>query len=294
MIQIVDMTSFVTVVKVASFTDAARKLETTKSVVSRRISDLERELGTALLDRNARGVRPTEVGAVYYAKCVRILESIQSANDFVAGFNSLVKGRLCVAVCWQFEELIMPVLNQFAEQYTEVLLDVEIGSSDSPDDSDFDVAVRSGEIEGLGMVARQLANYRNLLCASPEYLKRYGVPSRPEDLVRHDGLGDIRCELRGVWQLSVDGQFQGYRYREKMRTYSSRQLTKAALAGLGIAMVPEPIVRDDIAEGRLHSLLDGFPAPDDALSAVYPKSRRSSQKVQRLLSFLAEAMKQRC
>ena len=98
MIQISDMNAFVAVVEMASFTEAARRLGTTKSVISRRISDLEQELGAALLDRNARSVRATEVGAVYYAKCVRILESIGAANDFVTGFNSLVKGRLRVAV----------------------------------------------------------------------------------------------------------------------------------------------------------------------------------------------------
>ena len=98
MIQLSDMTAFVAVVEMASFTEAGRRLGTTKSVISRRVSDLERELGAPLLDRSARSVRTTEVGAVYYAKCVRILESVGAATDFVAGFNSLVRGRLRVAV----------------------------------------------------------------------------------------------------------------------------------------------------------------------------------------------------
>lgn len=287
MTKIIDMTFFVTVVKAASFTDAARKLNTVKSVVSRRISDLERDLGAPLLDRSARGVRPTEVGAVYYAKCVRILESIQSANDFVTGFNSLVEGRLSVIACRTFEGLIAPIFNRFTQKYPDIVLDVEAGGFD---ELDFDVAIRTGEIENSDLVARPLTAYRHLLCASPDYLQRCGSPGRPEELVHHDGLGDGGAEFHGVWRLSVDEQWRDFRYRERMRSDSPRQLIEAARAGLGIAMLPEPLVRDDLADGRLHPLLVDFPAPTGALSAVYPKSRRQSQKVQKLLSFLMESL----
>ncbi|MEH6421567.1 LysR family transcriptional regulator [Pseudomonas sp. CGJS7] len=291
MIQIIDMTSFVTVVKVGSFTDAARRLDTAKSVVSRRVSDLERELGAPLLDRSARGVRPTEVGAVYYAKCVRILESIQAANDFVAGFNSLVKGRLSVIASRQFEGPLTTLLNKFAEQYPDILLDVEVGSEGNLDDLEFDVAIRTSEIDSSGLVARQLTRYRNLLCASPDYLQRCGTPSGPEDLARHDGLGRSQGEVEGVWRLLVDGQWRDCRYREKMRSYSEAQLTAAASGGLGIALLPEPLIQADIYEGRLTPVLSEFPAISGMLCAVYPKSRRSSQKVQKLLAFLAESLK---
>ncbi len=291
MIQIIDMTAFVTVVQVASFTEAAKRLEVTKSVVSRRIADIERELGVPLLDRGARGgVRPTEVGAVYYAKCVRILESIHAANDFVSGFNSLVKGRLNVVVPSSFADaLVTPLLNRFAALYPDILLDVSIGGEDGLVDTNFDIAIRVGEIDEPDMIARPMASYRNLLCASPGYLDHRGSPSTPEELIDHDGLADAAVGTPGTWRLQVRGDWKDIRYREKLRSSSCRHLITAACDGLGIVMVPDLLVTNELESGRLRGLLMDYPAPSGSLSIVYPKSRRASQKVQRLLAFLLES-----
>jgi len=291
MIQIVDMTAFVTVVQAASFTEAARRLEVTKSVVSRRIADLERELGALLLDRGARrGARPTEVGAVYYAKCVRILESIHAANDFVAGFNSLVKGRLSVVVARSFDDvLIVPLLNRFAAMYPDVLLDVTVVGEANLAEMNFDVAIRPGEIDEPDLIARPIVGYRHVLCASPDYLDLRGTPVTPADLADHDGLADGYGET-GSWRFLVDGRWQEFRFRERLRTYSCSQLVSAACSGLGIVMVPDLLVADELASGRLCRLLPEYPAPTGTLSLIYPKSRRASQKVQKLLSFLIESV----
>jgi DNA-binding transcriptional LysR family regulator len=291
MIQIVDMTAFVTVVQVASFTEAARRLEVTKSVVSRRIADLERELGALLLDRGARrGARPTEVGAVYYAKCVRILESIHAANDFVAGFNSLVKGRLSVVVARSFDDvLIVPLLNRFAALYPDVLLDVKVVGEANLEEMNFDVAIRPGEIDEPDLIARPIVGYRHVLCASHDYLDLRGTPVTPADLADHDGLVDGYGET-GSWRFLVDGRWQEFRFRERLRTYSCSQLVSAACSGLGIVRVPDLLVADELASGRLCRLLPEYPAPTGTLSLIYPKSRRASQKVQKLLSFLIESV----
>lgn len=290
MIQIIDMTAFVTVVQVASFTEAAKRLEVTKSVVSRRIADLERELGVPLLDRGTRGgVRPTEVGAVYYAKCVRILESIHAANDFVAGFNSVVKGRLNVVVPNSFADaLVTPLLNRFAALYPDILLDVSIGG-DGLVDTNFDMAIRVGEIDEPDMIARPMASYRNLLCASPGYLDHQRSPSTPDELIDHDGLADAAVGTPGTWRLQVRGDWKDIRYREKLRSSSCRHLISAACDGLGIVMVPDLLVTHELESGCLRPLLMDYPAPSGSLSVVYPKSRRASQKVQRLLGFLLES-----
>lgn len=291
MVQIEDMVAFVTVVELASFTEGAKRLATTKSVVSRRISDLEHELGATLLDRSARGARPTEVGAVYYAKCVRILESIHAASDFVAGFNNLVKGKLRVAVPRSFDgELIVPLLNRFALEYPDVLLDIEAGSGIHPMEQHFDVAIRVGELDDSELIARGLAAYRYLLCASPDYLERRGAPTLPEDLQEHDALVDGSGEHGGVWRYRTEGEWRSFRFRERLRSSSCRQLIEAARAGLGIAMLPRPLVANDIAAGRLQVLLADHETPTGQLSLVYPKSRRSSQKVQKLLGFLTQSV----
>ncbi len=290
MIQTGDMAAFVAVVETASFTEAARRLTTTKSVISRRVSDLERELGAPLLERDARSVRVTEVGAVYYAKCVRILESIGAATDFVAGFNGLVRGRLRVALPESFNSaLIAPLLNEFAERYPEVLLDIQADDEYvNLGDSHFDVAIRVGRLGDANLIARPLASFRQWLCASPAYLQAHGVPQSPIDLAEHHGLIDASDESHGGWQLWVNGEARSCQVRERIRSNSSEQLISAACAGLGIVRASSILAADAIVSGRLRIVLPEFAPPASQISIVYPRSRRASQKVQALLSFLSE------
>lgn len=290
MIQTADMAAFVAVVETASFTDAARRLTTTKSVISRRVSDLERELGAPLLDRSTRSVRATEVGAVYYAKCVRILESIGAASDFVAGFNSLVRGRLRLALPESFNgALLAPLLNEFAERYPELLLDIQADDSYvNLGDSHFDVAIRVGRLGETNLVARPLADFRQWLCASPAYLQTHGVPQSPEDLAAHFGLIDASAEGHGGWPLWVDGEARICPVRERIRSNSSEQLIAAACAGLGIVQASSILAADAIVAGRLRIVLPDFAPPPNRISIVYPSSRRASQKVQTLMAFLSE------
>lgn len=290
MIQITDMVAFVAVVETASFTEAARRLATTKSVISRRVSDLERELGASLLDRSARSVRSTEVGAVYYAKCVRILESIGAANDFVAGFNSLVRGRLRIAVPESFNDaLTTPLLNEFAERYPEVLLEIEADDDYvNLGDSHFDVAIRVGRLGDANLIARPLTTFRQWLCASPAYLEARGVPRSPADLAEHDGLIDDSAEGHGNWQLWINGEVRTCRVRERIRSNGSGQLIAAACAGLGIVQAPSILAAEALVSGKLRIVMPECAPPASQISIVYPRSRRSSQKVQTLLSFLGE------
>lgn len=290
MIEITDMVAYVAVVETASFTEAARRLATTKSVISRRVSDLERELGAPLLDRSARSVRATEVGAVYYAKCVRILESIGAANDFVAGFNSLVKGRLRIAAPHSFgSTLITPLLNEFAARYPEVLLEIEADDEYvNLGDSHFDAAIRVGRLGDSNLIARPLTSFRQWLCASPAYLQTHGVPRSFNDLSEHDGLIDALGEGHGSWQLWINGELRACRVRERMRSNSSRQLLAAACAGMGIVQAASITAADAIVSGQLRIVLPECAPPARQISVVYPKSRRASQKVQTLLAFLNE------
>ena len=290
MIETIDMAAFIAVVETASFTEAAKRLGTTKSVISRRVSDLERELGASLLDRSARSVRTTEVGAVYYAKCVRILESIGAASDFVAGFNSLVKGRMRVAVPEAFgNALIVPLLNGFAERYPEVLLDIDADDEYvNLGDSHFDVAIRVGRPGDSNLIERPLTSFRQWLCASPAYLKERGLPRSHNDLAEHDGLIGASSDGHGAWQLWIKGELRACRVRERMRSNSSEQLLAAACEGLGIVQASSIIVADALVSGRLRVVLPECAPPPSQISVAYPKSRRTSQKVQSLLAFLSE------
>ncbi len=291
-VEFADMTAFVAVVETSSFTEAARRLGTTKSVVSRRIAEMERELGAPLLDRSSRSVHATDVGAVYYAKCVRILESIGAANDFVAGHHQLVRGRLRIALPGDLgASLLMPLLDEFAAQFPDVLLDVDANDGDAPlSESHFDVALRCGRLGDSNLVARPLTAFRRWLCASPGYLRERGAPHTLAELAEHDGLIDARDDGNGVWRLQVDGETQACRVRERLRSSSLFHLRDAAIAGLGIVLAPAPVAAAAVAAGQLQVLLPHHAPAPEPVSLVYPKSRRASPKVHSLLNFLAERL----
>ncbi len=292
MIQIADMAAFAAVVETSSFTEAARRLGTTKSVISRRVGDLEEALGASLLDRSSRSVRSTEVGAVYYAKCVRILESIQAANDFVAGFHNLIGGRLRIVMpeahCAAFA---IPLLNQFAAQFPEIQLDVCVGAEAmNRSDPYFDVAIRAGRLDDSSLVARPLTVFQSWLCASPEYLAARGEPCIPDDLIGHHGVMGSFDDRPGVFRLKVEEGVRSFKVRERLRSNDSQQLLAATIDGLGIAQLPDILVAGLLKSGRLKAVLTEYAPPVETLSAVFPKSRRNSQKVQALLTFLATSM----
>lgn len=292
MIQIADMAAFAAVVETSSFTEAARRLGTTKSVISRRVGDLEEALGASLLDRSSRSVRSTEVGAVYYAKCVRILESIQAANDFVSGFHNLMGGRLRIVMpeahCAAYA---MPFLNEFATRFPELQLDVCVGTEAmNRSDPYFDVAVRAGKLDDSNLVARPLTVFTSRLCASPEYLAIHGEPFTPEDLADHHALIGSFDDSPGMFRLAVEEGVRTFRVRERLRSNDSQQLLAATMGGLGIAQIPDMLVAGLLESGHLKTVLTEYAPPEETLSAVFPKSRRNSQKVQALLTFLASGM----
>ncbi len=310
MIELADMTAFVAVVETSSFTDAARRLGTTKSVISRRISDMEHTLGAPLLDRSSRSVRATEVGAVYYAKCVRILESVGAANDFVSSHHQLVRGRLRIAVPGEVgAHLLLPLLSAFSEQYSDVVLDIEISDVELPhSDSHYDVAWRTGRLNDASFIAKPLMSYRRWLCAAPTYLQARGTPESLDQLPMHDALLDAiedqggdtdvsgKCvevldaieDGNGAWLLQDAENTHAIRARERLRSSRVSHLLDAAIQGLGLVLAPAPLIAAPLRAGTLRRVLPQFSGPLQPVSLVYPKSRRASPKLHSLLNFVSE------
>lgn len=290
LVDVAGMATFVAVIQAASFTGAARRLVTSKSVVSRRIADMEHQLGARLIDRTAARVHPTEVGAVYFAKCVRILESIESANDFVAGFHGGLRGDIRVSVPHAFSASVLSqILVRFASLYPELKVEIELDDrEDAAPDAGFDVAIRVGRLADSSMLARTLSTTRMWVCASPEYLRRCGTPVAPDDLARHDCLMHSGFEVRSGWYLRSESQTYIVRGRERMRSACYLQLLQAAKADLGIGLLPEYLIADAVAAGDLAVVLADYAPSPLPISAVYPPSRKASQKVQALIGFLAE------
>jgi len=286
---VASMAAFVAVINAASFTGAARRLGTSKSVISRRISDMELHLGARLIDRTAVRVSPTEVGAVYFVKCVRILESIEAANDFVASFNGGIRGSIRISVPRFFcAQIVAPMLTEFAGNYPELKVEIDVDERESSlHDTGFDVALRIGRLADSSMVARTISYSRMWLCASPSYLDAHGTPESPEELEQRDCLMHTSGEMQSGWCLHSEGP-RLFRVRERIRSACYFQLLEAARSGLGVALLPSYLAAGRVASGELKIVLEDCAPRPSPVSIVYPPSRKVSQKVQALIGFLIE------
>ncbi|HEB3530107.1 TPA: LysR family transcriptional regulator [Burkholderia cenocepacia] len=288
-----DMSTFVAVVESGSFSEAARRLGTTKSIVSQRVQQLEKRLGCVLLKRG-RPLQLTEPGRSYFEHSRPLLQELERMEVEVQEAGASLRGtlRLVAPVTFVARQLA-PLLARFAEQYPDLCVDLETEDRLSNlHDGNFDLAIRIGTLADSNLVARTLTANHHLICASPDYLARHGAPAHPSDLVRHDGLIYLNREPNGMWSLPVDDTLQSYRIRTRMRTDSGPQLLTAALAGLGLAILPTFLAADALLAGDLLPVLTGYPPPGGQIAALYRKTIRTSPKIQALIQFLIDEISQ--
>jgi DNA-binding transcriptional LysR family regulator len=294
MIEFADMAIYVAAVETSSISQAALRLGVVKSVASRRIRHLEQALGIALLDRTGNRIRPTEVGAVYYVKCARILEAIESAHEFASGHNNVLGGRLRLSVSSALLSAVLaPLLAEFAQVHPSLTLDVEADDL-RPDFQvgGYDIAFREGRQPDSGLLMRSFNAVPLVMCASPEYLEARGRPLHPRELDGHDGLLYTHGGSGSLWTLFAEGETRAFRVRERLRSTSRAQLAHAAKAGLGLLLTPRYVVEAALADGSLQQVLDDFMPSAERIVVVYPESRRHSRKVQALIEFLGERLRE--
>jgi DNA-binding transcriptional LysR family regulator len=283
--------AFVKVADTQSFSEAARRLRLSKSLVSRQIAALEAELGARLFHRTTRSMTLTEAGRGYFERASRILADLEEANRSVTQLQSAPRGRLRVNAPMSFGFLhLAPALSDFLSRYPEVEVDITLNDRfvDLVDEG-FDVAVRIGSLEDSSLVARKLAPIRRAVCASPAYLKTRGVPASPDDLKTHDCICNSNVPLAREWRfITSDGRPWPVEVRGRLSANNGDTLRIAALNGLGFVHLPTFIVGSDLQAGILVTVLDRFVAQDMTLNAVYPHSRHLSPKVRAFVDFLAE------
>ncbi len=289
MIEIADMRCFVEVLESGGFNRAAVKLGLSKSIVSRRIARIERELGTRLLSRTTRGMSPTEAGADFKARCERILAEIDAAREAVAQHSGGLTGRLRIAAPLVFGvRHIAPVLGELAKRHPK--LEIDVSYSDRIIDligERYDAAIRIGTIRDTSLIARRLAPARAALVASPAYLAVHGTPRVPADLVKHECLIYTGSTVPD-WHFRAGKRSIAIRPTGRLRSDSGAALLEWALAGLGIAALPTFISGDQIHAGALVPLLMDYPTPEFAVHVVLPPGATASAKLRLLIDALAE------
>ncbi len=283
------MQIFVRIVETGSFSAVAREQNMLQPTVSKQMSALEQSLGVRLLNRTTRKLSLTEAGREYYERCHQILEDVQEMESDVLGFQNKPTGTLRVNTPVAFGHIHMvPLLLQFRKKYPE--LGVDLSLDDRYADliqEGYDVAIRFGELEDSNLVARHVGSSARVCVASPEYLKKNGVPRDPEDLKHHNCI-TYTYLFSNTWPFKEKGDPILVKVGGDFRANSGLTIREAALNGTGVASVPALLVSEDIESGRLTSILNEY-APDPIrISAVFPSGRLVPRKVKLFVDFMKD------
>ena len=299
-----DLQAFARVVDARGFSAAARLLGTTKSAVSKQVVRLEDQLGTRLLHRTTRSVSPTAEGRSVYDRALRLLEESQALETELAGRRDEPRGALRLSVSTAFGNLqFTALMAEFCARHPQI--DVVLGLNDRYVDlaeEGFDVVLRLTHKPSDGLVARRLAAIHFVLCAAPAYLAAHGEPQTVPDIAGHRCLrfGYLQSPDRWRFRHADHGEAEvetrgALRFESGLTANSSESLRVAALAGMGLAVLPTYAIGADLRAGRLQAVLPGWQpigglADADTLYAVYLPSRHPAPKVRALIDFMLEKM----
>jgi DNA-binding transcriptional LysR family regulator len=283
--EIEDIQAFVAVADAGGLTPAASRLGVSKSIVSRRIARLEKALRTQLLARTTRGATLTEAGATFREHAMRIAAEADAARDALAS-DGKVRGRLRVAAPLSFGAThFAPVLAELASRHPE--LEVQSSYSDRRVDlvaEGFDAAIRLGVLDDSNLVARRISAFGGRLVASPAYLQRHGVPRTPDDLMAHAAITRVNDD----WPLLHEGTVITVHPRARFTADNGAALVPAALAGLGIALLPNFLINEHVKSGALVALMSDYPMPEAGIYVVRPPGGSASCKVRALIDIMVE------
>lgn len=288
-----DLALFATVVEAGSLSAAARRLRLSKAAVSDRLRRLEERLGARLLDRSTRRLSPTEAGRAAYDHARRMVEAGEAAARAAGSLHEEARGLLRIAAPTTFAPLhLAPLLPEFLAAHPDLRIELVLapGASDLLAEG-LDLAVRIGPLADSRLTARRLGRSRVLLTASPAYLARRGRPEAPTALPAHDLLAFTPLGRQGEWALKGPGRTTAaVAFQPRLACDDGETLLQAALAGLGIAALPDWMVAAPLAERRLETVLPGWGADPVPIHALHAGGRQPAAKIRRFVDCLAERL----
>jgi len=284
------MALFVEVVKAKGFRSAAEALGMPNSTLSRRISALEKAIGLRLLHRTTRRIEPTEAGQLYFERCKHIVDEARLAHEQLGDMLAQPSGVLRASFPVDFAvTYLAPLITEFASLYPGLTFDFDLTPRLVDLVSEpFDVAIRIGEPESSQLIARPLASLQTHVYASPRYLERSGEPHEPADLQRHECLG---IQKAGSWTLHDGTNPVTIPVSSRFTLNSVGMARRLATLDMGLILMAEEIVADDLASGRLRRVMpqwQGTPIPVYAMT----ETRLLPAKTQRFIEFLRERFAQ--
>ncbi|VAW90600.1 Transcriptional regulator, LysR family [hydrothermal vent metagenome] len=291
MLKTEELQAFVKIVDASTITAAAERLGLAKSAVSRRLSELEDELGVELFHRTTRKLTLTDSGRGFYQRSIRILADLDEAQNAVSQAHHELSGQLRVAAPFSFGvQHLGPAIIEFQQLHPKLNFDIDF--NDRQIDliqEGFDLGIRIANLKDSSLIARKLASLSTVVCASPKYLTVHGTPSTPEDLADHHCLTYRYLDNPDHWSfVDLQGQIQTIKVPKVMQVNNGDFMRRAAIAGLGVLRQPTFIAYESIAKGELVPILEDYTIPHINAYAIYPPTRHLSQRVRTFIDFLLE------
>lgn len=284
-LDIEELQTFVEVADAGGVSPAAFRLGVSKSIVSRRLARLEAELGVQLLARSTRGAALTEAGVTFRDYAARVCAEMDVAREAILPAGAL-RGRLRVAAPLSFGPThFAPVLAEMARRHPQ--LHIQTGYSDRFVDlitEGYDCAIRVGYLQDSNLIARCIGPINGKLVASPGYIKAHGSPEKPRELIAHQAL----MQSTEAWQFMDGDKVVAVRPQGRFKADNGVALVAAAVAGLGIAYLPDCLTHDSVASGALVPIMTGYPPPPAGAYMVRPAGQHPARKIRVLTELLIE------
>lgn len=280
--------AFVQVFDAGGFSAAARQHGRSKALLSKYVTDLEDYLGVRLMNRTTRKLSLTEAGEVYYREASQLLQQLDDLDASILDQTAAPRGLLRVSAARNFGEMLLaPAIFAFLADHPEVTLDLRLEDRfvDLVDEG-IDVALRISAAQDSSLIARRICDMQHAVVASPIYLDAHGTPKTPEDLRNHNCIVDTNLQGQANWRFVANGQTLSIHVGGPVRVNSPLSARDAAMAGLGLALLPGYLANPMVQAGKLVKVLEGFVQTGSSLQAVYPHRRHLAGKVRALIDHL--------
>lgn len=289
--QVAAMRSFRKVLELGSFSAAARQLGLSKAAVSKQVSELESYLGATLIHRTTRRLHPTDAGQAYLESASAVLDELEAADAAVRHLQSEPAGTLRISVPNAFGQLcISAMLAELGKRHAKLTVSVE--ATDRVVDlveEGFDAALRiRRNLPDSTLIVRRIREMPVHVVAAPSYLKARGTPQKPEDLAQHNCFIYTLSPRPFDWVFRTPGGQRSVKVRGSIHTNHGHLLLEPLRQGLGIAILPDFHISQDLEDGTLMPILTKYPVDPVALYVVYPPTRHASPKIRALIDLATE------
>jgi len=294
-----DMALFASIVQNQGLAAAGRELGLSPATVTARLQGLEERYGVKLLNRSTRHISLTDSGAMYHQACLEIIDTVKQTENLLQTGNKQVRGTLKISAPRDIgKQYISPIVSAFCEQYPDVTPYLYLNDNlTNLAESGLDVVIRYGELADSNLISRKLASSRRVLCASPQYLAKKGMPLTPQDLAEHDCLAMVRSneELK-TWHFQDDAQHNAITVVPKRLSDDGEVIRQWALDGAGIVLKSILDVQEDIKQQRLVTVLNGYMKNFNAatsasgadLNVIYLSRQYQPKRLRLFIDFLLE------